>query len=68
MKYEKAVATVIELNEEDIITASVCTDLESLTWQCTTSGFLAAQACGRTNHEGKYVWCENGGHVYHGGQ
>ena len=48
MKYEKAVATVIELNEEDIITASVCTDLESLTWQCTTSGFLAAQECART--------------------
>ncbi len=53
MKYEKATAIIIDLGEEDIITASS---------GCTTVIYQTEDTCTGGNHKGKYSECTNNGH------
>ena len=59
MEYVKATATVIDMNEEDIITTS---------GGCTTSANQTEDNCTGGNHQDKYSGCTNNGHQNHGGQ
>ncbi len=58
MTFEKANVTRIEVEEEDIITAS----------GCTTSANQIEDNCTGGNHKTKYSECTNNGHMNHGGQ
>lgn len=53
MRYVKAQAIVIEMNEEDIITTS---------GGCVTANFQTEDSCTGGNHKGKYSECANYGH------
>ena len=59
MKYMKAMVELIDLGEEEILTAS---------GGCTEAAFIAGDACGAQNHHDKYYNCTNNGHLCHGGQ
>lgn len=59
MKYMKAMVEVIDLGEEEILTAS---------GGCTTSGFIAGDSCDSQNQHDKFYNCHNNGHLNHGGQ
>ena len=58
MKYAKAMVTIIDLGEEEILTES----------GCTTSGFQIEDNCTGGNHQGKISNCKSNGHKNHGGQ
>lgn len=53
MKYVKATALLINLNEEDIIATS---------GGCLTANFQQEDSCTGGNHQGKYSGCKNNGH------
>ena len=52
MKYEKAVVTMIDLGEEEIIRCS----------GCMTENYTTEDNCTGGNHKGKYSECTNNGH------
>lgn len=58
MKYERAKVTIIDLGEDEILTAS----------GCQTSGFIAGENCGSQSQYDKFANCTNNGHLNHGGQ
>ena len=58
MKYLKAVTTIYDVGEEEILTSS----------GCTTTAFIAGDNCGKQNHHDKYYNCDHDGHMYYGGQ
>ena len=54
MKFEKAMVTIIDL-EEDIVT-------QSLVVTCGTANYHTEDECAGGNHKGKYTNCGNPGH------
>ena len=58
MKYEKAMVTIIDLGEDEVIRCS----------GCSTSGFIAGEKCGNESQYNKFANCTNNGHLNHGGQ
>ena len=53
MKYEKATAKIIDLGEEEILTAS----------GCDTAAFIAGDACGSHGQQNVYYNCTNKNHL-----
>ena len=64
MKFEKAMVTIIDLGEEDILTMSgyECNTLGSAYASCEDQGYKEAAKCNHGNHVTKGL-CNEGGHL-----